>query len=270
MRELALAAEAGGADSIYVADHIFYKMDDQPVVGIWESTTILAAIADATSRAELGPLVLCAPFRNPGMIAWLANTLDEISGGRFILGLGAGWHEPEFDAFGFEFQRRVSYLDETLHIVVPLLRDGSADFQGRLLEGEAELRPPGPRPQGPPIMIAGTKPRMMALTARWADRWNSVWYGLPTDEFRGERRDLISACEAIERDPISIEVSAGLIVSDEGGQPNDNERLYGDVNQIADGLHKWREEGVTEVMCAMQPPSVATVERIMRAAAQVR
>ena len=266
MRELAVAAEDGGADSIYVADHIFYKMGEEPTVGIWESSTILAAIADATSRAEIGPLVMCAPFRNPGMIAWIANTLEEISGGRFILGLGAGWHQPEFDAFGFEFARRVSYLDETLHIVVPLLREGSVDFQGRLVEGEAELRPRGPRPHGPPIMVAGTKPRMMSLTARWADRWNSVWYGLPTDEFRTERNDLVAACQSIERDPDSIEVSAGLIVSGERSRPNDNEHLYGGVDQIAEGLAAWRDEGVTEVMCTMQPPSVATVEQVMRAA----
>ena len=111
---------------------------------------------------------------------------------------------------------------------------------------------------------------MMALVAKHADRWNSCWYGVPTDEFRGERRNLEAACAAIARDPRTIEVSAGLIVSDESGQPNDDEHLFGDANQIADGMAKWRDEGVTEVMCAMQPPSVELVGRIMEAAKQVR
>jgi alkanesulfonate monooxygenase SsuD/methylene tetrahydromethanopterin reductase-like flavin-dependent oxidoreductase (luciferase family) len=271
IRELAVAAEQGGADSIYVADHILYqpRKEDTPV-GLWESTTILAALADATTRVELGPLVICAPFRNPGMIAWLANTLDEISGGRFVLGLGAGWHRPEFDAFGFEFEHRVTYLDDSLGIIVPLLRDKRVDYQGRLLAGRAELRPDGPRKGGPPIMIAGRKPRMMALTARWADRWNSVWYGLPTDKFHHERADLLAACETANRDPATIEISAGLTVVDPAtNDHNTADSLPGRFDRLVEGFQAWREEGVAEVMCAMDPPSVAMVEEITRAAESV-
>lgn len=271
MRELAIAADQNGADSIWVADHLFYEMDDRGVVGIWESMTMLAALAEATENAELGPLVMCTPFRNPGLIAWMANAMDEVSDGRFVLGLGAGWHQPEFDAFGFEFGKRVSVFAESLEVIVPLLRDGRVEYEGEHVRGEAELRPRGGRENGPPILIAGTKPRMMSLTARWADRWNSVWYGLPTDEFRAERRDLEAACEKIGRDPASIEVSSGLAVS--GGSmaaENTDETLAGNVEQIADGLRAWRDEGVTEVMCRMEPPSVELVERIMEAAQEVR
>src|SRR3954449_8646367 len=107
MRELAQAAESGGMDSIWMADHLFIQSDGAGERGLWESMSMLAALADATTRVELGPLVLCTPFRNPGMIAWAANTLDEISDGRFVLGLGAGWHQPEFDAFGFDFDHKV-------------------------------------------------------------------------------------------------------------------------------------------------------------------
>ena len=271
IRELALAAEEGGADSIWVADHFFYDSDDGPR-GLWEAMTVLAALADATKRVELGPLVMCVPFRNPGLIAWIANTLDEISAGRFVVGLGAGWYDREFAAFDFNFDRRVTVFDESLQVILPLLRVGRADFQGQLAKGVAELRPPGPRAGkgGPPILLAGTKPRMMSLIAKHADRWNSVWYGLPTDEFRAERRDLVAACGAIGRDPEAIEVSAGLIVTDEAAKPNDLEQLYGDADQIAEGLRAWRDEGVTEVMCAMQPPSVELVARINDAARQVR
>lgn len=272
MREMAIAAEEGGADSIWVADHLFYRFDDAGTRGLWEAMTILSALADATQRVELGPLVMCVPFRNPGLIAWMANTIDEVSGGRFVMGLGSGWSEDEFRAFDFQFDRRVSYFAESLEVIVPLLREGKADFQGEFVKGVAELRPPGPRAStgGPPLLVAGTKPRMMSLIAKYADRWNSVWYGLPTDEFRAERRDLEAACSAIGRDAKQIEISAGLAVSDKTDQPNDDDYLYGSVDQIADGLGKWRDEGVTEVMCRMEPPSVPMVERIMRAAQQLR
>ncbi len=268
---MAVAAEQGSADSIWVADHLFYE-DEGEVRGMWEAMSILAALADATTQVELGPLVMCVPFRNPGLIAWISNTIDEVSGGRFVVGLGSGWHEPEFAAFDYNFARRVSVFDESLQVILPLLRDGKSDFAGEFAKGVAELRPAGPRAGkgGPPILIGGTKPRMMALVAKHADRWNSVWYGIPTDAFRAERRDLEDACAVISRDPKSIEVSAGLIVSNETGQANDNEHLFGDVNQIADGLGKWRDEGVTEVMCAMQPPSVEMVAKIMAAATQIR
>ncbi|HEY5519153.1 MAG TPA: LLM class flavin-dependent oxidoreductase [Candidatus Limnocylindrales bacterium] len=272
MREMAVAAEDGGADSIWVADHLFYRFDDARTHGLWEAMTILAALADATKRVELGPLVMCVPFRNPGLIAWIANTIDEVSAGRFVVGLGSGWSEDEFRAFDFQFDRRVSYFAESLEVIVPLLRNGEANFEGRFVKGTAELRPPGPRAGkgGPPILIAGTKPRMMSLIAKHADRWNSVWYGLPTDDFRHERHDLEQACAAIGRDPKTVEVSAGLQVSEQSGPANDLEFLYGSADQIADGLGKWRDEGVTEVMCRMEPPSVELVERITEAARQVR
>ncbi len=268
---MAVVAEEGGADSLWVADHLFYENDGE-VRGMWEALSMLAALADATHRVELGPLVMCVPFRNPGLIAWMSNTIDEISGGRFVVGLGAGWHEPEFDAFDFNFARRVSVFEESLQVILPLLRDGRSDFNGEFAKGVAELRPAGPRAGkgGPPILLAGTKPRMMSLIAKHADRWNSVWYGVPTDEFRKERHDLEEACAAIGRDPKTIEVSAGLQVANESGQPNDDDHLCGDVDQIADGLAKWRDEGVTEIMCAMQPPSIELVKRITEAAKQVR
>jgi alkanesulfonate monooxygenase SsuD/methylene tetrahydromethanopterin reductase-like flavin-dependent oxidoreductase (luciferase family) len=264
---MAIQAEEGGASSIWVADHFYYDSDEGPR-GLWEAMSILAALADATHRVELGPLVMCVPFRNPGLIAWIANTIDEISGGRFVVGLGSGWYEPEFESFDFNFAKRVSVFDESLQVIVPLLREGRSDFNGEYVKGVAELRPPGPRAGkgGPPILIAGTKPRMMSLIARHADRWNSVWYGLPTDEFRAERSNLEQACAAIQRDPKEIEVSAGLQISAEAGQPNDNEWLYGSADQLADGLGKWRDEGVTEVMCRMEPPSVELIGRIMEAA----
>ena len=270
MREMAVVADTGGLDSVWVADHLFFHSNDAQVRGAWESLSVLGALADATERVELGPLVLCTPLRNAGLIAWMANTLDAISGGRFVLGLGAGWNEPEFRAFGFEFDRKVTLFEESLSVIVPLLRDGRVDFEGRLTRGDAELRPPGPRPNGPPILIASVGPRMMSLAARWADRWNTVWYGLPNRQFHEERAALEAACDAGGRDLTDIELTAGVVVRDSAeAAVNWPEALSGTVEEIAAGLAAWRGEGVDEVMCRQEPASPGLVERIARAAEQL-
>jgi alkanesulfonate monooxygenase SsuD/methylene tetrahydromethanopterin reductase-like flavin-dependent oxidoreductase (luciferase family) len=271
MRELALLAEHGNLDSIWVADHLFIVGGDEGRRGVWESMTMLGALAEATHRVEFGPLVLCTPFRNPGLIAWMANTLEEISGGRFVLGVGAGWHQPEFDGFGFEFDHKVSVFEDSLEVMVPLLREGKVDHDGKWAVAHVELRPRGPRPNGPPILIAGTRPRMMRLTAKWADRWNSVWYGLPTDEFRDERAGLDEALAAAGRDRSTIEVSVGVAVKDPRTiDRNDGESIRATIGDIAEALATWHEEGVDEVMCRMEPPSPDVVEVIADAATRYR
>ena len=271
MRDIALAAEHGGLDSIWMADHIFIEAGDAPIRGVWESMAMLGALADATTRVELGPLVLCTPFRNPGMIAWAANTLDEISGGRFVLGLGSGWHQPEFDGFGFEFGRRVSVFQDSLEVIVPLLREGRVDYDGQWAKGHAELRPVGPRPKGPPILIAGSRPRMMSLIAKWADRWNSVWSGLPTDEFRDERAILQTAFDEAGREISTIEVSVGIAVQDPRTlDRNGPEAVVGRVDELVEAFQAWRQEGVDEIMCRLEPPSTDVVEVIAEAAKQAR
>lgn len=111
-RELALQAEATGFDSIWVFDHLLLRYPGQPTEGVWEGWTVLAALAEATRRVELGTLVSCVPFRAPALLAKMADTLEEVSGGRLILGLGAGWHQLEFDAFGIPFDHKVDRFEE--------------------------------------------------------------------------------------------------------------------------------------------------------------
>src|SRR5581483_531899 len=130
IRALAIQAEQSGFDSVWVFDHLLYRFPDQPTMGVWEAWTTLSALAEATTTVELGTLVLCAPFRNPALLAKMASALDEISGGRLILGLGSGWHEPELKAFGMPTDRLASRFAEALAIVAPLLRTGAVDFQG--------------------------------------------------------------------------------------------------------------------------------------------
>src|SRR5919199_2308531 len=160
IRDMARRIEAAGLDSVWVHDHLLYRWPGRPTDGIWECWTLVSALAEATQRVELGTLVLCSPFRNPALVAKMACTLDEVSGGRFTLGLGAGWHRPEFDAFGVPFDHRGSRLDEALRIIAPLLRSGRVDFEGAYYRArDCEIVPRGPRPNGPPLMLAGSGPR---------------------------------------------------------------------------------------------------------------
>lgn len=268
IRELALLAESGGLDSIWVADHLFHQPPTGARRGVWENWTILSALAEATQRVALGPLVLCTPFRNPGMLAWQANTLEEVSAGRLVLGLGCGWHEPEFRAFGYDFDHRVSVFADTLAILVPLLREGKVDYDGRFASGHAELAPRGPRPAGPPIMISAVRPRMMRLTAQWADRYNTVWYGRPNDAFAEDVRNLRNACAERGRDAGEIEISAGLGVLDDeaASKRKDSDFLSASPDEIAEAFAAWRDEGVAEVMCRPDPATPAMAEKVIRAA----
>ena len=149
--ERAQAAEAVGFDSLWVPDHLILRFPDTETEGVWEGWSILAALAAVTGRVELGQLVTCTAFRNPALLAKMADTVDEISGGRLTLALGAGWHEPEFQAFGYPFERRVSRFEEAVTIIHGLLKQGQIDFEGTYYQArDCELRPRGPRPsQGP-------------------------------------------------------------------------------------------------------------------------
>ena len=128
---MARTAEAGGLDSFWLFDHLLFRHDPQKTVGIWECWTLLCALAEATEKIELGTIVLCSPFRNPALLAKMAHTLDEVSNGRLILGIGAGWHKPEFDAFGYPFDKRVDRFEEALQIMQPLLKGQGVDFEGK-------------------------------------------------------------------------------------------------------------------------------------------
>ena len=170
------AIEDEGFDSVWVGEHLLYRWQDRPPRGPWEAWTMLAAIAASTTRIELGPLVACTNFHNPALLAKQAATIDEISGGRFVLGLGAGWNETEFRAFGYPYDHRIDRFEEAFTIIRTLLREGAIDFDGRWYQArDCELLPRGPRPAGPPLMIGSIGPRMLRATMAHADSWNA-WY----------------------------------------------------------------------------------------------
>lgn len=212
LREMALCAEAVGFDSFWMPDHLLFRHPGMQQQGGWDAWSMLTGLAAITKRMEIAPLVACASFRNPALIAKMADTIDEISGGRFILGLGAGWHKPEYEAFGFAYDHRVSRFEEALTIIHSLLRTGKVDFEGRFYSArECELRPRGPRPEGPPILIGSSSPRMMNIMARYADLWNRDRMNdvdrLLEVEARGD-----AACVEAGRDPATLGRVVGIQV----------------------------------------------------------
>lgn len=274
LRDLALEAEKGGLDSVWVFDHLIFRFPDRPPSGIWECWTMLAALAAVTERVELGTLVLATPFRNPAVLAKMADTVEEVSGGRLILGLGTGWHEPEFEAFGVPRDHRYSRFEDAFIIISRLLRDGQVDHDGRFHSAkDARLIPRGPRPGGPPILVAARGPRMLRLAARDADAWNAAWFGRPT-LFLEQRAQLLDACREVGRDPRTLQITAGVRVAEPssgGGEPLDPEAVVdgSSVRSIADGLSAYAQLGVDHVICSLEPATAESVGRLSEAAASL-
>ena len=273
LRAMAIAAEEGGLDSVWGADHLIFREGDE-TTGIHESWTVLTAVAAATSRVEIGPLVLALPFRNPALTAKMAAELDEVSDGRLILGLGCGWHQPEFDAFGYPFDHRVSRFAEGLEIVVPLLRGEQVTFEGRYHHAtDVELRPRPIRPDGPPILIAGKRPRMLELVARHANQWNAAWYGHPDEahELRERLANLHVALSAADRDPATLEITVGIFVAFEGAAADaPATAIRGSLHEVADALAGYQGLGAKHLIAHVFPRTPEAVWQLGEAAAVAR
>ena len=275
LRELAIAADEAGLDSTYGADHLIFRGDRTE--GIHEAWTTLSAVAAVTSRVEIGPLVLAVPFRNPALTAKMAVELDEISSGRFVLGLGCGWHEPEFRDFDYPFDHRVGRFEEALQIIVPLLREGRVSFEGRWHRADTQLIPRGPRQNGPPILIAGKGPRMMRLVARYADRWNAAWFGPPEDaqELDARVARLREACAAEGRDIATLTLTAGVFVffpdlARDGDEAPPDTAMRGTPEQVASMLARYADHGVSELIAHFWPSRPEAVAALARAAELAR
>jgi alkanesulfonate monooxygenase SsuD/methylene tetrahydromethanopterin reductase-like flavin-dependent oxidoreductase (luciferase family) len=280
---LAMAQRAAdvGFDSLWLPDHLSLKRDQlwitagrpvppgvelDPPVGAWETWTMLSALATAIPHVELGTLVACTGFRNPALLAKMAETLDAISGGRLILGLGSGDVAHEFRAFGFPFDHAVSRFEEALQIITSLLREGYCDFHGAYYDvNDLTLEPRGPRPNGPPILIGTllTGKRMLRLTTQYADLWNGfLCYGRNWPDVLPPIRDAIdAACVQHGRDPATLGRTVGVRVALLGEQVTGGvEPLEGTPEQIADALRAYARCGVSHVQVWHSPRTVAGIE----------
>ncbi|MBA2758177.1 MAG: LLM class flavin-dependent oxidoreductase [Chloroflexia bacterium] len=270
---VAIRAEALGFDSLWLADHLLLEYPERDPIGLWECWSLRAALAAATSRIELGPLVSCTCYRNPALLAKMADTVEEISGGRLILGLGAGWHESEFHSFGFPYDHRVSRFEEALQIIIPLLRGELVDFEGRYHHAQnCQLRPLGPRPVGPPILIGAKGPRMMRLAATYADAWDSDFIANPTDlsPLRAMLDNLDAACREVGRDPVTLRRTASFSVNLPGhSRPDDHWMAEGRIagkpatgspEELAALLMTYAAEGIDRVQVWLDPNTVETIE----------
>ena len=221
--DLARQVEAAGLDSIWVGDHLLYDLPDGATRGPYEAWTALAAIAQATERVEIGPLVASTSFHAPTMLAKQAATVDAISSGRLIVGLGAGWNKREYDAYGFAHDRRVSRFEEALAITVALLREGRTTFKGEFYEvDDCVLDPRTVRETGPPIMLGSTGPRMLSIGLPVVDSWNVWWnrYDNSVDRFAEVKAEV----DAVMPRGRYVEATAAVLVT----LPDGEGRLMGE------------------------------------------
>jgi alkanesulfonate monooxygenase SsuD/methylene tetrahydromethanopterin reductase-like flavin-dependent oxidoreductase (luciferase family) len=249
MRRLAQSMEALGVDTLWVPDHLQRATPKRGTFGFWECWTILTAAAEATSRIEIGPFIACTGFRNPALLAKMAETLDEVSGGRVVLGLGSGVpaRDPSWSAFGYDGSRHVAKYGEAVEIVARLVHDGTLTFEGEHYRVEgAVIEPRGPRAGGMPVLAAGLGDRTAQVAARHADRIN-VNRAIATEADALEVMAIARrACEAVGRDPSALGVTGWgrLAIDDDGVAVDKPGCLVGEPAAVAATVRAVRDAGV--------------------------
>lgn len=258
--EMAQAAREAGFEALWFADHfLFEDENDGTVRGVWEVFSMMAAVAASVPDVQIGSLVACTGFRNPALIAKTAESIDEISDGRFILGLGAGWHKPEYDAFGYPWDHRVSRFEDAIQIMRPMLREGTATHKGRFFQARnAANQPRGPRQSGAPILVGSSGDRMLGIIARHADAWNTVWHG-DTSRIPGLMAKVDAACEEAGRDPKSLIRTAGGNIAMEPHLGRRANAFSGTVEEKAQHLHSFRELGISHFVCGLDACTPDTI-----------
>ncbi|MEK6224671.1 MAG: LLM class flavin-dependent oxidoreductase [Chloroflexota bacterium] len=264
---IARAAEESGFDSIWVGDHLLYRGGGRPERGPWDAWTQLAALAVLTTRVRLGPLVAATAFHPPGAIARMAASIDEISGSRFILGLGAGWNEPEFRAFGFPFDRTVSRFEESFEIVRRLLAGEHVTLKGEFHSvADAVLLPPPRRTV--PIMLGSNGARMLGIALPHVDAWNTWFssYGNTVEGFANLRGDIDGACVNAGRDPAELTHSACVLVrvgDGLGERPNDIPPVA--LKDLVSHLRLLAEAGADEAILVLDPIDERSTRQVANA-----
>jgi alkanesulfonate monooxygenase SsuD/methylene tetrahydromethanopterin reductase-like flavin-dependent oxidoreductase (luciferase family) len=265
--DLARRAESAGFDSVWVGDHLVYDLPDGSTRGPYEAWTTLAAIAAATERVEIGPLVASTGFHAPAMLAKQAATVDAISQGRLVVGLGAGWNRREFDAFGFPYDRRVSRFEEALAIIAPLLREGRTTFHGEFYDVEDCVLDPQPvREGGPPIMLGSNSPRMLGIGLPVVDAWN-VWWSI-YDNAVGRFAEVKAEVDAAMPDGRSVAATAAVLVT----LPEGRGRLMGETydagvttvtpDDLGDHVRGLAAAGAAHLQLVLDPITAESIDTI--------
>jgi alkanesulfonate monooxygenase SsuD/methylene tetrahydromethanopterin reductase-like flavin-dependent oxidoreductase (luciferase family) len=261
-----------GYDAIWLGDHLLYRWPGVAEArGPWEAWTMLAGIAAATSRVSIGPLVASTSFHAPAMLAKQAATVDEISGGRLILGLGAGWNETEYRAFGFPYDHRIARFEEAFTIIRTLLREGAIDFDGVYYQArDCELRPSPARAGGPPLLLGSHGERMLQIGAPHINAWNA-WYNATGNRPAGVaplRDQVDAAAHAAGRDPAEIERTVAILVQMPGGigrfagsaTASRIPPLTGSPEAMAEELRAYARAGIGAVQLVLDPITIESIE----------
>ncbi len=265
-RYLAQHAEELGFESLWVGDHFLYRNDGRPERGPQEAWTLLAALAATTSHIRLGPLVACTAFHAPAVLAKMAATIDAISGGRLILGLGAGWNEPDFTAFGLPFDHRASRFEEALSIITSLSRGQRCTFSGRFYDvDDAVLLPPPQRPIT--LMVGSIGDRVLKSSLPQVDWWNTWydWYGNTIDGFAELNERVSKMVESVGRKPDAVLRSACVLVEVD---PTATERVTdGDLQPVSladlpEHLSGLAEAGADEAILVANPINANAMTQI--------
>lgn len=273
IREMALRLEAMGADTIWVPDELLWRTPDAGRQGVWDGISMAGAVAAVTSRVKVGTWVMSALHRNPGIIAKTAETLDEISGGRFVFGLGAGHGWPgQARAFGLPEDHIFDRFEEALAIIVPLLREGRADVEGTYHSARDLVQEPrGPRPGAIPLLIGGNGPKGQRHAARDADVWSGYAEERASVEELGPRLATLDAiCEELGRDPATIGRGAGVSVNPLRLVGDRESVISGAPEAIADALRSFREAGFTQVDLMVGPGTLEAFDALAPVIEQLR
>jgi probable F420-dependent oxidoreductase len=276
LRSMALAAEQVGFDSVWLGDHLLYRDAARAERGPWDAWTTLAAIAAETERVRLGPLVACAAFHAPGILARMAASIDEISGGRFVLGIGAGWNEVEFRAFGIPFDQRASRFEEAFAIVRGLLAGERVSVDGRFHHAEDAVLFPTPA-RRVPLMLGSNGDRLLRAALPHVDAWNTWFedYGNTADGFASLNARITAAAKAAGRDPATLTRSAcSLVVLDtSAGERRVSERMTpveGDAAAIASRWRELADAGADDIIAVCDPITEASIRTLGDAVAALR
>ncbi|MGH3002584.1 MAG: LLM class flavin-dependent oxidoreductase [Gaiellaceae bacterium] len=268
---IARAAESGGLDSIWVGDHLLYRGDGRGERGPWDCWTVLAGLAAATDRVELGPLVACTAFRPPGVLARTAAAVDELSAGRLRVALGAGWNEEEFRAFGIPFDHRVSRFEEAFEIVRRLLAGQRVTVEGRFHALHDALLLPSPARRAP-LMVGGAGPRLLAATLPHVEWWNTWFddFGNRAEGFAVLNEGIDEGCERAGRDPAAVRRSACLLVEVDGGAGERRRQAEAPpivATELRGELEALAQAGADEAILVLDPIGESSVRAVSAAVA---